>query len=79
MPQQWSTLWEMLPNRTRSGSSWQPAPPFILATWHDSPALLKMLRLKEHIDWAEQHGVLGEVDKFLRSRLESEWAHASEH
>jgi hypothetical protein len=78
MPQQWNTLWEMLPNRTKAGLSWQPALPLILAAWHDTPALLKMLRLKEHIDWAEQQGVLKEVDKFLRSLPESEWAHAGE-
>ena len=78
MPSQWNVLWEMLPNRTREGASWKPAPPLILAAWHDTPALLKMLRLKEHIDWADQHGVLDDVDKFLRSLPESEWAHIGE-
>jgi hypothetical protein len=79
MPSKWNVLWEMLPNRTREGASWKPAPPLILAAWHDTPAMLKMLRLKEHIDWADQHGVLDEVDKFLRSLPESEWAHLGEH
>ena len=79
MPWQWNRLWEMLPDRTRSGSSWQPAPPLILAAWHDTPALLKTMRLKEHIDWAEQHAVLEKVDKFLRSPSESEWAHTGEY
>ena len=41
MPSQWNVLWEMLPNRTRTGLSWQPAPPLILAAWHDTPAVLK--------------------------------------
>ena len=75
MPSQWSALWEMLPNRRRDGASWRPAPPLILAAWHDTPALLKMLRLEEHIGWADQHGVLAEVDSFLRSLPETEWAH----
>jgi len=35
-------------------------------------------RLKEHVDWADQHGVLDEVDEFLRSLPESEWAHLGE-
>jgi hypothetical protein len=79
MPSQWNALWEMLPNRKRTGEGWEPALPLILAAWHDTPALLKMLRLKEHIDWAEHHGVLDEVDKFLRSLPETEWAHIGEY
>ena len=79
MPRQWETLWGMLPNRKRAGGGWKPAPPLILAAWYDTSALLKMLRLKEHIDWAEQNGVLDKVDKFLRSLPESEWAHIGEH
>lgn len=79
MPSQWSALWEMLPNRKRAGTGWEPALPLILGAWYETPALPKMLRLKEHIDWAEQHGVLDEVDKFLRSLTESEWAHIGEY
>ena len=78
MPDQWAALWEMLPNRTRAGNGRQPALPLILGAWHDTPALLKMLRLKEHIDWADQYGVLDEVDKYLRSLPESQWAHIRE-
>jgi hypothetical protein len=69
----------MLPNRKRAGEGWEPGLPLILAAGHDTPALLKMLRLKEHIDWAEHHGVLDEVDKFLRSLAETEWAHIGEY
>lgn len=79
MPSQWKALWEMLPNRKAAGGGWEPALPLILAAWHDTPALLKMLRLKEHIDWAEKQGVLDEVDSFLRSLPESEWADVEEH
>ena len=75
MPPQWKALWEMLPNRRRAGGGWELALPLILAAWHDTPALVKMLRLREHIDWAEKHGVLEEVDRFLRSLPEIEWAH----
>jgi hypothetical protein len=68
----------MLPNRTRTGGGWEPTLPLILGAWDDTSALLKMLRLKEHINWADQHGVLDDVDKFLRSLPESEWAHIGE-
>jgi hypothetical protein len=52
LPPLWNRLWEMLPERTRFGAGWQPPPPLILAAWHDTPAMLKMLRLAEHIEWA---------------------------
>jgi hypothetical protein len=68
----------MLPNRRRAGGGWAPALPLILMAWHDTPALPKMQRLKEHIDWAEEHGVLDKVDKFLRSLSESVWAHVGD-
>jgi hypothetical protein len=78
MPQQWNTLWLMLPNRSSKGASWQPAPPLILAAWAETPALLKSLRLREHIEWAEKYGALNKVDMFLRSLPESDWLHISQ-
>jgi hypothetical protein len=41
----------------------------------DTPAMLKMLRLQEHIEYAQAHGVLADVDAFLRSLPEEDWAH----
>ena len=42
-----------------AGRSWMAASTtLILAAWHDAPAMLKMLRLAEHIEWAAQHGAL---------------------
>jgi hypothetical protein len=79
MPSKWKTLWEMLPNRKRAGDGWEPVLPPILGAWYGTPALLKSLVLREHIEWAEKHGVLNEVDTFLRSLPESEWAHIGEY
>ena len=75
LPQRWNELWQMLPDRQRRGVGWEPALPLILAAWHDTPGMLKMLRLEEHIEWAAQHGVLDEVAKFLRSLSEDQWFH----
>jgi hypothetical protein len=75
IPQVWNQLWEMLPNRTRAGNGWNPSLPLILAAWHDTPAILKMLRLAEHIEWAAQHGALEVVAKYLRSLPEDQWFH----
>ena len=79
MPRQWNALWEMLPNRKRGGAGWEPPPPLILAAWYDAPAITKMVRLREHIEWAEQHNVLEQVGRFLRSLPESQWAHVGEY
>jgi hypothetical protein len=68
----------MLPNKRRVGSAWQPALPLILSAWHETSALLKIMRLEEHIDWADQHGALDVINDFLRSLPESDWAHFTE-
>jgi hypothetical protein len=78
LPPHWQRLWEMLPNRSRDGAGWRPPAPLILAAWHDTPAMLKMLRLKEHIEWAAQHGALEAVDRFLVSLQEEDWFHLGE-
>jgi hypothetical protein len=57
------------------GAGWQPPPPLILATWHDTPAILKMLRLAEHIEWAAKHDSLEAIGKFLRELREQDWYH----
>ena len=38
--------------------------PLILGAW-DSPALFKILHVKEHVEWAAQHGALESVSQFL--------------
>jgi hypothetical protein len=40
--------------------------PLILAARHETPAMLKMVRLAEHIQWAKKHNALPEVAAFLR-------------
>lgn len=75
MPDKWDELWKMLPGRSRVGSAWEPSLPLILAAWHNSPALSKMLRLQEHIHWADKTGALESVGVFLRRLREEDWAH----
>jgi len=77
-PTKWNELWEMLPDRRRRGSGWEPPAPLILATWWDTPILAKVLRLREHLEWAHAKGVLPQVDAYIRSFSESEWAHVSD-
>ena len=78
LPNLWKRLWEMLPNRVQVEAGWQPPLPLILAAWHDTPAMPKMLRLAEHIGWAAEHGALESVGKFLRELREEDWLHIGE-
>lgn len=75
LPERWNELWEMLPDRRRVGSGWEPPLPLILAAWWTTPILAKRLRLLEHLEYAADKGVLQDVDGFLRELPESEWAH----
>src|SRR5262245_10111013 len=77
-PQRWNKLWEMLPDRHRIDAGWEPPLPLFLAAWWHTPMLAKMSRLRQHLRYAERHGVLDRVDAFLRVLPESEWAHASD-
>jgi hypothetical protein len=74
-PIAWNQLYEMLPGKRRQGNGWEPAVPLILAAWWETPALMKMLRLREHIEWAHSHGCLEQVHSFLQQLAESEWHH----
>jgi hypothetical protein len=74
-PSRWHELWEMLPERERVGSGWKPPLPLILGAWNYTSDLEKMLRLREHIEWAANHGCLPTLATFLRSLPETEWHH----
>lgn len=72
-PPQWKKLWEMLPGKKRDGSGWHPPLPLILGAWWDTSHLEKMLRLREHIEYAASHGALDNVDDYLRRLLADQW------
>jgi hypothetical protein len=74
-PSHWNELWEMLPDRHRIGSGWEPPLPLILGAWNYTSNLEKMMRLSEHIRWADEHGKLEEVSAFLKGLKESDWHH----
>ena len=79
MPMQWRDLYEILPNKRRRGSGWEPSLPLILAAWHEAPALSKMMRLQEHLEWADSHGCLDEVMAYVQGLSEDQWLHLGEY
>ena len=72
-------MWEMLPGREQKPTGgWNPPLPLILAAWWDATGLEKMLRLQEHIRWADEHGAIDKVDSYLRGLSEENWFHGKD-
>jgi hypothetical protein len=78
IPDRWNALWNMLPAKRHIGDQWQPAVPLILAAWRNSSTSMKRERLADHIRHAHKHGVLADVDRYLRSLSQAEWAYVDE-
>ena len=72
-PDYWNQLWEMLPNKKRDGAGWIPPLPLILAAWWEATDFEKSARLKLHLEYAARNGVLGAVDRSLRSLPANAW------
>jgi hypothetical protein len=72
-PPEWNTLWKMLPDRKRVGLGWEPPVPLILSAWWNSSHLEKILRLDQHIHYAADHGMLNEIDIYLRGLKPDQW------
>lgn len=70
MPQRWNELFQKLKDTRRAGNGWEPALPLILAAWDDTGVMFKTLRLREHIEWARDHGQLDEIGTFTRALRE---------
>ena len=78
MPQQWNKLWEMLPGSGRVTSGLRPPSPLILDSWHDSTPDMKIGRLTEHIQWANNHHAIVPVVGYLYGLAEEDWLHFGE-
>jgi hypothetical protein len=75
LPMPWHRLVELLANSEHVTG--RPPVPLILAAW-STPALGKMLRLEEQIQWAERRGLLEDAATFLRTLREEDWYHGGE-
>ena len=76
MPTFWNDMWNMLPDRRqKENGGWDPSLPLILAAWWDTTAEDKKRRLKLHIEYAANKGVLDNVDAFLRNLTPTQWAY----
>ena len=75
LPDQWDALWQMLPGRHRVGAGWSPPLPLILGAWWHTSIEEKRARLTEHLRYAASMGLTEQVDRYLRTLQEQQWAH----
>jgi hypothetical protein len=71
-PRWWNELWQMLPNKRRDARRWIPPLPLILGGWYYTSDAEKQERSLSHIRYAAEHGMLGGVDRFVRSLSDSD-------
>ena len=69
MPSEWMVLYEMLPEAP-DGS--KPPPPLVLGAL-GSPKLMKIIRFREHIEWADRYDALSLVSVFLMILSPDNW------
>jgi hypothetical protein len=72
-PAPWNRLWEMLPEKRQIGNGWEPSVPLILAGWAYSTDAQKRERFLTHLAWADDHGAVEAVLKFLESLSQEDW------
>jgi hypothetical protein len=74
-PQQnkWHELWEMLPDKNGGGGYWRPPLPLIFDKWDNTTDHEKMLRLKQHIQYAAEKDLLDRIEKFIKGLTRDDW------
>jgi len=72
----WHSVWCVLPT-TEKGEKPPPIPVIPVESLETSE-ISKQLVFCKHIQWAYDHGVLEEVDRYLRSLSEDQWHHTYE-
>lgn len=79
MPDAWNGLYKILLSAAdKESESTRPPPPLILAAWHHTLTIDKLLRFREQLEWARDHGVLDKVGQYLRGLSEEQWCHYGE-
>lgn len=72
-PKPWNEVFRRLPGKTRQGTGWEPPLPLILAAWWEATDSQKRERLRLHLEWAENHGVLPEIFEYLKTLKPEDW------
>lgn len=77
-PKQWHKIYRLFEGISKKRNLSEPSLPLILAAWWDTPSIMKMIRFREHIKWANDNGCIQQVYDLLTSFSEDEWYHVGE-
>jgi hypothetical protein len=74
-PPQWSQLYQLLGGERQADLL---SPPVQSWLWPRLSGLQKRLRFREHVEWAERHGRLEQIARFMTALQEDDWVHMGE-
>jgi hypothetical protein len=74
-PEHWGQLYEQLGGESSPDLLAPPLQPWL---WTKLSGLQKRLRFREHVEWAERHGRLPQVARFMAAMAEGDWVHMGE-
>lgn len=73
MPPCWADMHQMIAKECQARGLGLPPAPLILAAWHDTPNKYKTMRLRLHLQYAANCGILEDVCTYLRSLPPEDW------
>ncbi|MEJ8836078.1 hypothetical protein [Ramlibacter sp. AN1133] len=74
-PSHWIQLYQLLGGERHPDLQAPPLQPWL---WPQLSGLQKRLRFREHVEWAERHGCLDQVARFMGRMEEGDWVHMGE-
>jgi hypothetical protein len=74
-PALWTQLYQLLDGERHPHLQ---APPVQAWLWPKLSGLQKRLRFREHVEWAERHGRLEQVARFMGALAETDWVQMGE-
>ena len=77
-PHRWNELYKVFSYAAVVRKVAPPDRPLVLAAWHETPALLKAIRMRDHIHWACAHGLEDWLTDWLHRLDEGDWHHLGE-
>ncbi len=77
-PEVWNGLYPTL-TPCRIDGRFEPPPPLTVSVWADTPAVLKAIRFREHLECADAKGLLDQVAATLAALPEARWLHVGEY